>query len=57
MADEEKYIKGLENVIRQMLTPIRNIPFDIVIRAMTGFKVIVFDKNKKEDKKLLQNLS
>jgi hypothetical protein len=57
VADEEKYIKGLENVIRQMLTPIRNIPFDIVIRAMTGFKVIVFDKNKKEDKKLLQNLS
>jgi len=64
MADQEKYIdelkqdlKNLEGVIRQMLKPIRNIPFDIVIRSMTGFEVITFDKNKKEDKKLLKNLT
>jgi len=57
MADEEKYIKGLETIIRQMLKPIKNIPFDVVIRAMTGYEVIAFDKNKREDKALLENLS
>ncbi len=57
MSDKEQYIKELENVIKQMLKPIRNIPFGIVIKSMTGFEVIAFDKNKNEDKSLLKNLS
>lgn len=57
MSSQEKYIKELENIIKQMLKPIRNIPFGVVIRAMTGFEVIPFDKTDKNDKLLLKNLS
>lgn len=57
MPDQEQYITELENVIRQMLKPVKNISFGLVIRAMTGFEVIEFDRNKKEDKNLLKKLS
>jgi hypothetical protein len=57
MSDEKQYIKDLENVIQQMLKPLKNIPFGLVIKSMTGFEVIAFDKTKKEDKNLLKKLS
>jgi len=57
MSDHQEYIKDLENVIQQMLRPVRNIPFGLVIKSMTGFDIIAFDRNKKEDLKLLDNLS
>ena len=57
MSDQEQYIKEIENVIRQMLKPIKNIPFKLVIESMTGFEVIAFDKNKNEDKNLLKKLN
>jgi len=40
---EEKYISKLENVIKQMLQPLKDIPFNLVIETMTGKKVISFD--------------
>lgn len=57
MSDQEQYIKEIENVIRQMLKPVKNIPFKLVIKSMTGFEVIAFDKNKKEDKNLLKKIN
>jgi hypothetical protein len=57
MTDKDKYIKEIENVIRQMLKPIKNIPFKLVIKSMTGFDVIAFDKNDTKDKTLLMNLN
>lgn len=57
MSDQEQYIKEIENVIRQMLKPIKNIPFKLVIKSMTGFEVLAFDKNKKEDTNLLKKIN
>jgi len=33
---DEKYISKLENAIKQMLLPLKDIPFNLVIEAITG---------------------
>lgn len=58
MTDEkEKYIKELEETISQFLKPLKNIPFKIAIKAMSGCNVIPFDKNNPDDIQLLKDLS
>jgi hypothetical protein len=57
MSDNEEYVKQLEAAIGQMLKPLKNIPFGLVIKSMTGFEVIQFDRDKVEDKNLLQKIS
>ena len=47
------YTKRLENVIKQMLIPLKDIPFNLVIESMTGKKVISFDIRNSEHKQLL----
>jgi hypothetical protein len=54
--EKEEYIKELENVIAQFLKPIKNIPFKIAIKAISGCEVIPFDKNNPDDIQLLQDL-
>ena len=53
---KNEYIKRLENVIKQMLKPLKNIPFNLVIETMTGKKVISFDFSKSEHKEVLSLL-
>lgn len=53
---DERYISKLENVIKQMLTPLRDIPFNLVIEHLTGKKVISFNFDNPEDKELLEVL-
>ncbi len=55
MADKD-YVNRLENVIKQMLTPLRDIPFNLVIESLTGKKVIPFDFENSEDKEILDIL-
>lgn len=55
MKDPE-YIKRLENALKQMLTPLKDIPFNLVIESLTGHKVIPFDFANGEDKKILELL-
>ena len=47
MADND-YTKKLENVIKQMLQPLKDIPFNLVIEFMIGKKVISFDFKKSD---------
>ncbi|MGQ9799780.1 MAG: hypothetical protein ACUVRG_10940 [Ignavibacterium sp.] len=54
--DNNEYIQKLENVVKQMLKPLKDIPFNLVIEAMTGKKVISFDPTKLEHKKVLELL-
>lgn len=54
--EQEKYIKELEKTISQFLKPLKNIPFKIAIKAMSGCNVIPFDKNNPEDQQLLKDL-
>lgn len=53
---KDKRIQNLEDVLAQFLQPIRNIPFNLVVRAMTGHEVIDFDSSNSEDIQLLQSL-
>lgn len=52
----DDYTNKLENVIKQMLQPLRGIPFNLVIEALSNYKVIPFNPKSKEDKALLDVL-
>ena len=54
--EQERYIKELEKTISQFLKPLKNIPFKIAIKAMSGCDVIPFDKNNPNDEQLLEDL-
>lgn len=51
-----EYTKKLENVIKQMLQPLKDIPFNLVIEAMSGKKVLSFDFKKSDHQKVLDLL-
>ncbi|MGB9597424.1 MAG: hypothetical protein ACPL7B_14175 [Candidatus Poribacteria bacterium] len=53
---DKDYITRLENVIKQMLTPLKDIPFNLVIESMTGKKVISFDPQNTEHREVLSLL-
>jgi len=53
---KDEYIYRLEKVIKQMLTPLRDIPFNLVIESMTGKRVISFDPKNFEHTELLSLL-
>ncbi len=55
MVDEE-YVKKLESMIESMLTPLRNIPFPLVIEALSRHKVVPFNPSDDSDMKLLYKL-
>src|SRR3989338_6618905 len=50
------YTKNLENVIKQMLFPLKGIPFNLVIESISGKKILPFNKNDKKDERLLGDL-
>lgn len=54
--NNNEYIKKLENVIKQMLNPLKDIPFNLVIEAMTGKKVISFNLKNSDHQKVLELL-
>lgn len=54
--EQNNYIQRLENIVKQMLQPLKNIPFNLVIEAMTGHKVLKFDFSNEEHKKVLELL-
>jgi len=56
MNEQEKYIKELETTISQFLKPLKNIPFKIAIKAVSGCKVIPFNKDDVKDQQLLKDL-
>lgn len=50
------YINRLENIIKQMLNPLKDVPFNLIIEAMTGKKVISFNFKDQNHKKVLELL-
>src|SRR5579875_652377 len=56
MQSNDTYVKDLEETISRFLMPLRDIRFSIVIKAITGFTVIPFDKKDASDRKLLEKL-
>lgn len=47
----------MESVISKFLEPLEGVPFPIVIKALTGCKVLNFDPTVKRNKVLLEKLS
>jgi hypothetical protein len=50
------YVKNLEEIIKQLIKPIKKIPFNLVIESLYDKKVLHFDLEKKENIILLENL-
>lgn len=53
---DEKYVRNLENTIKEMIKPIKNIPFKLVIESISNCKLLSFDENNNYHKKVLQDL-
>jgi hypothetical protein len=56
MKDKE-YVRQLEEIIGKFLEPLKEIPFPLAIKALTGFKVLTFEPSVEQNKKLLEQLS
>jgi hypothetical protein len=56
MQKNEEYIKELEATISKFLSPLKDIPFTIVIKTLTGFDVLPFNKKDPSDARLLEKL-
>jgi hypothetical protein len=52
----DEYVKELEATVRKFMTPLKDVPFPVVIKALSGFSVIPFGGRSREDKILLGKL-
>ncbi|MEK9170142.1 MAG: restriction endonuclease [Patescibacteria group bacterium] len=50
---DKKYTEKLEGIIKQMLTPLKEVPFNLVIEGLSGRKIIPFNRKDKKDNILL----
>lgn len=53
---DDKYTKQLEEVIKQMLKPIKNIPLNLVIESISGFTILPFNSKDPQDQSILNTL-
>lgn len=53
----DKYAKKLENIIKQMLQPIKGIPLNLVIENFSGKKIVPVDLTDSQDINLIDQLS
>lgn len=51
-----KYVEKLESVIKAMLAPVKDIPFNLVIESLYSQKVIEFDRDNKRHVHMLEDL-
>lgn len=56
MMKNSEYTQRLENVIKQMLKPLKDVPFNLVIEALSGRKVIRFNDKEPEHEETLDVL-
>jgi len=55
MVDDD-YVKNLEDIIQRMLTPLKDIPFPLVIKAISGHNVVPFNPLDTDDLELLDKI-
>ena len=56
MVVTDEYTVKLENVIKQMLKPIKGIPFSVIIESISGYKVLRFDHGDANHNDILAKL-
>lgn len=52
----DAYTKQLEGIIDQMLTPLRGLPFHLVIKRLSGHDVVAVDRVEEKDCQLVAGL-
>lgn len=50
------YVKSLEKILSKFLRPIKDVPFPICIKALTGYNVLSFDISSQQNGILLEKL-
>jgi hypothetical protein len=55
--DKDKYIRQLEEALRKFLEPVRDIPYKIAIKALTGCEVLTFNPKEKKNQELLKKIN
>jgi hypothetical protein len=53
---DKEYVENLENIIKHMLTPLKNVPLKLVIEALSGSTILPFDSKNKHDQVVLDKL-
>lgn len=54
--DAKERMENLEEVITQMLRPIKGIPFDLVVKGLCGLSVIGVDRSDPKDIQVIETL-
>jgi hypothetical protein len=52
----DAYTKQWEGIIDQMLTPLRGLPFHLVIKKLSGHDVVAVDRVEEKDRQLVTGL-
>lgn len=55
--DEKERLALLENALAQALRPIKGVPFNVVIRALSGREVVPIDRDLPQDEALIVKLT
>lgn len=53
---KDEYTRNLENIIKQMLIPLKGIPLSLVIESISNHKIIPFNFSDEKDVIVLNNL-
>lgn len=53
---KDKYIKDLEETLSKFMTPLRDVPFTVAIKALSGYDVLAFNRKSQRHKNLLDLL-
>lgn len=56
MKNDKERLHQLENVLAQMLQPVRGIPLSVIIKSIAGHAVIPIDRGAAEDRLLIDTL-
>ena len=53
---KDNYTKNLEDLVKQIIKPLKNIPLNLIIESIYNKKILPFDKNTKANQNLLKLL-
>lgn len=54
---KDQYTKNLEELVKQIIKPLKKVPFNLIIESIYNKKVLPFDRSISQNKTLLENLT
>ena len=52
----DDYVKDLEETVRKFMQPLKDVPFPVLVKAISGHRILPFDENNQENVALLEIL-